>query len=360
MADATGAGGMSSLFQNPLFLEFLGNAGQSISAGQGAAPGLNQTVQRQIQSANTMKMLQSMLGTEGKLNMGGDGSLNIKSNLSDIEKVFSDRRSDIGGNYGSEVAMNAPGAESGNDSMLGGLLGNPQPGYLSNPDLAGLTGQDIMGIFAGAEGVRRHQDEMGLLQQRITALAMGKQDGLDTGFPIQVPGVGAVTTREWNALPPEMQRYAVYAHGAKLSGVEGIPDLMTFRSMEPTEQGKYIEMLKQDPEAKEVAKYISGPTPGEMGQREESKAEVEARGYIKSSDFVKDVGKLIDDNSRKIRSADDPEKVKRSLIFNRVSEVINAGRGNQYQQAELAEDGKTMVLFIEWPDGTRDKVQVGL
>lgn len=60
------ANGLSDLFQNKLFLQYLASAGGAISAGQPVGPALNQVTQQSITAQNFSKLLAKVLGEGGK------------------------------------------------------------------------------------------------------------------------------------------------------------------------------------------------------------------------------------------------------------------------------------------------------
>ncbi len=116
--------GISNLFQNKLFLQFLSNAGAAMSEGKPIGPALNQVTQQNISAQNFSQMLTKILGGGGKFSMDQKGmKMDIpQSALGEITKPSE--------GTGITNAMNRAGAQqlTGISSMTpmgGGSLPNP-------------------------------------------------------------------------------------------------------------------------------------------------------------------------------------------------------------------------------------------
>lgn len=74
--------------------------------------------------------------------------------------------------------------------------------------------------------------------------------------PLPHPEAGQLTLDQWKSLPDEERAYAAYVHGAKLQGGDAAkPERLTreyFEKMEPTEQVKTLEYMKDRPDLQDL------------------------------------------------------------------------------------------------------------
>ena len=155
-------GGLSSLLQNKMFLQFLMGAGQDISQGTGGT-NLGAAVQRNIQAQNADKKLKQFLA----MLLGPDGTKATLDNAGISLKIPKDSgmfSSILGGEGGPfKTDMSLSSGVSSTVPRTGGMYESGGRSNIANPfvgsqssspsDLAGLTPQDIYGALGGAMNI---------------------------------------------------------------------------------------------------------------------------------------------------------------------------------------------------------------
>ena len=379
-AGGGGEGGLTGLLQNKLFLQYLAGAGSDISAGRPIGNTVNAITQQNISAQNYMKVLQKMLG--GQMPEGGKLTMDTKGMKLDVPQSALSGGSFLGdnplgqpftGGTGSPSPTSSPSPTGISPSQYGTI--NPfvgsQSGNISASDLAGLTPQDIHGAFSGALAVENLKQKKAsdlvdaMYKGALTKKAM-EGDPLDKAFPIGVPGVGAVTIRQWKSLPKEDQEYAVYVHGAKNLGDKDIMSKAEWKMVEPTERERFTRAVMKDPKLMGAAKSLAaaGATRISLeGKLEEKKAMagIEAQNYFTSGKFVEDVGKHL--NSKDVQStlfqSDNPSKAKSKEAIKHIEGKI-VGGGGSIDSVSWDKDGKTMVWKVRWPSGDVKEVKYGV
>ena len=271
-ADLQGGGGLLSglgdLFKNKLFLQYLSSAGGAMSNGQPVGGALNNVTQQQIQNTNYVDMLSKILG--GK-NPGTSAKIDDKGLTINMA-----RETPVGvpgpdpGTTGIPKMMDSPMTPPVKSSNPAGVDVNPFVSGLPNfsaSELAGLTPE----LITQALGFKANQEQSALeaeykkkvmqqidsqIQQdrdqaEIAKIKAEKIDPLDELNPIEVPGIGQLTNRQWNALPKEEQLYSIYAKTKDPK--DRLLSRDEFRNMDPGAQEKFLRSLMKDPALKKFA-----------------------------------------------------------------------------------------------------------
>ena len=372
---------MENLLQNKMFLQYLAAAGQDIGSGNAIGTNVNQATQQNISAQNYMKILQKMLG--GQVPEGGKMVTDSKGMKLDIPHTALS-----GGFLTDDMSMTpdqslAPAASPAPASQPKGGIDFTNPfassqSEISPSDLAGLTTQDISGALSGAMSVEA------MKQKKVTDVAdmMYKQkmmsyydslidknkagEPLDQPFPIEVPGIGGVSIRQWNALTKDQQEYAGYVFKAKQLGDEDIMNEREFKLLEPTERENFLRAAMDDPDLMRAARGLarSGATRISLGEKLE---EVKAKAGLKGQTYFKDP-KWTNDLDKHISSEDvqnelfqleegdvkDTKKAEYKVEF--IENKITAG-GGSVQDVKWDDDGTTMIWTVKWPSGDVEEIR---
>lgn len=329
MADEVG-GGLGSLFQNKLFLQYLSGVGNSIAAGKGLAAGADPITQQNIQSQNMMKLLKTLLGPDGTKATFSNTGMNLT--VPKESAMFSGmlQGTEPGGIFegmapplGAPSPSPTPAPVSTPSTGGGSSVANPFAGGQSIPDisasdLAGLTTQDI----SSALGMKMRQDEISAerpykellmknIQSEIKARELKAINPEDMQFPIVVPSVGPVSLRQWNALPKDQQEYAAYVHSAQQIKGTKIKTKEEFDTLKPSERENFLRSAMKDPNlmaaaerlAKAGAMSISG-----TAEKERTVSQIKRESEILDPDFPQKVLTDLQKDQRVWRSTDEAEK----------------------------------------------------
>lgn len=273
-----------------LLAQMLMGGGSTMYQGKGltgaAAVGMQQMGAQSMR--NTLRKLLSGLPEGGKLAMTSGGPVGDNGgtvNLSLPMTSMADTPESVRGALApteSNIATPAKPAGGGglNDADLGNLLklilggGNaegrwPNPSSspldVSNADLVGLTPENVVQALHG----RQTQEELGLrgqnleLQRAQHALDIPykmaqiqhlmRGDTADQPFPVQVPGVGTVTNKQWAEIPQNDRAYALYVHTAKQLGPDAkIMSRNEWEMYTPTDHIKMLKQMQVDPSLLEM------------------------------------------------------------------------------------------------------------
>ncbi len=292
------SGGLSNLLQNKLFLQYLAGAGQDIGSGNAIGTNVNAITQQNIASQNYMKLLKKMLGPDETKGTFSNKGLTLSIPQSAIS---------TGGAF---LGENPLGIESTPSPVSNPKVGTASPfvgsqSDITASDLAGLSTADIGNVLSGAMSVEALKQKKvsdvidtiyKLQQMKKSEAEIGKierGDPLDQTFPIKDPFAGTVTNRQWNAMPDDEKRYAIYVHGANKTG-QSLMSKEGFESMKPTEQIRTLKAYMDNPKLFDAALKlkVAGSTKISLeGKVKEKEAlnEVERRDLVKKPDFAQKV-----------------------------------------------------------------------
>ena len=371
-----------NLFENKLFLQYLAGAGGDIAAGEPIGKNVNQITQQNIAAQNKaklnqtyMKMLKDILAGGGKVNL-------------DKDKTKIDMPSAMLGGTGSE--LNVLGGISGNTELAqegsalpGGsgvdwasILNPSSSPAISGADLAGLTPQDISQALSDAVGVetlkgKRVSDLADMIyreevdrpyKQALTEKAR-REGSLDEIFPVEVPNVGKVTQRQWNALPTKDKEYALFVNTSKKLGDEDILSKSEFENLEPSEREQFLRAAMKDPELMDAATELAraGRDVINIGERTGLVADVKAKKYFTDpKGLAQDVDKHVTSEevqSQLFQFAADPRQREIETIRAKERFITNKIIASGGTIVEQKLDGRTFVYTVKWPDGETTEVR---
>jgi len=286
--------------------------------------------------------------------------------------------------------------------MLGGGQVNPAAGFanLRPADLAGVSPEmlsqalqfkmqqeqlgkknimDVLGMMTDIQrnkALENYYNQLGEQGKssaeiaRIREERLAKGDTLDQEFPVQVPGVGKVTTRQWNALPKDTQDYAMYVNSVLPR--EKVLNPQEFKNLDPTVQEKFLRRAMEDPELMKAAKELreSGAIRITTGEKAEAAAAIkratsaeEAWAQLHNPTQLNAlVKKAVDDpvTANAIFAArDNPAemtRIKGRTVAGVIDNMVRAGGGRFVKDTVLSKDGKTLTYTIKWPNHPEPEV----
>jgi hypothetical protein len=410
------SGGLSSLFQNKLFLQYLAGFGADLSAAgadtsKGFQPtNVNAITQQNIQTQNAAKAMPKFLQMiKEALNPGSDASLNLsKKGVTAIYPGDSEMaKSFLGGEEYSLEGIPSLSMDSKIGKAPGGATTtNPfDSGQIdfSPSDLAGLTPQDLSSALSGALNIQGmvtqgKQYEEDLKDKRVQAsfdrMYKGKQiediesqikhretpklDPLDQPFAINALNKkGGTSLREWNSLTESEKNYQLYLYGSKKALDEGEPlTRQEFKNLDPPEQIKLFEYFKTHPKTYKLAKEYkqAGATQiniGEAVKKQEALDQLKSRQYFKSGEMNKDLNKYLEGDEvqrtlNAVRGKAGSEEYKqgrsRELVNIKAKFAVESitSRGGTILSSRWDKDKVTAVWKVQWSDGKTEEVKARL
>ena len=342
---------LNSLFSNKLFLQYLGAAGQDISAGEPIGKNVGAVTQQNIQA-------QSFAGLLGKvLKGGGDFKLDKdKFTLSGAPSFLSEGSAlgPIASNPPGEVTPSQPGTavDTSPTNLMSAFLnpsGSPL-GDISPSDLAGLTTQDIGNVLSlkfAKEEIER--------KKAVTAAGVPLVDA-KTQLALAQAKKAGIPTDQRTAAIKNYNFAQAQGYTGSFTDFKNATETTHKKDYDTAVEGGYsgsfhdwmLEMAK--------AGAIN------LGEVTARKAAVEDISAIK---YFTDPKGLSQDINKFINSND---------IQNQLIQVEGAERGRK--KAQLTEtfitskiasaggiitdsklEGRTFVWTVQWPDGTTSEVR---
>ena len=284
---------------------------------------LNAVTTKNIQAQNMLGLIKQALGPD---------NLNIKANNKGLTiNVPNDLSEQLAG-PGVEENQAARGAQAQAQAQAQPAAApsrRPNPfANITNADLAGLTTQDIMGVLAASQNqeqisqksytdlvnailqgrkidlderkdireAEEHQPNIDYKraltdQAKAAAENARKEDALDQTSPVRHPTLGTLTNRQFNSLPDDEKRYAIYVQGSK-NNIGGEPlSKQDFEDLKPTEQERLFKHFEKDPKLFKIAKeYKAVGAPKTVIDLSTKLAEKRAFGAVERENDARDPG----------------------------------------------------------------------
>lgn len=316
MANGTTQGGLSSLLNNKLLLQYLAAAGQDIGSGSQLGTNVNQVTNQAITAQNYAKLLRGLLSNGGKVSMDSE-NVSIKAPAKAFEPGATGQA--IEQNVGVPTSPTTPTRTADQNSLLSSLLlgggaENPSAsplgiGEIPASDLAGLTPKDISSAlqfkFAQEEmSQQKARDAVDRLYklsqisqgQAATEIAQSKElrawEELFRNAPLEVPGLGQLSLDTWEKLPTDVKAYSYYAFTATQAGEDVLSYNEFKQQADPSSLVQYYNLAKEDPEFKKFyfeAKK-AGATQISIGEKVETKKALSWVDF--QNNLAKDVSKF--------------------------------------------------------------------
>ena len=398
-------GGMSSLFQNKLFLQYLAGAGADLAAyggntDKGLQPNnVNAITNQSIQSQNMMKLLKTLLGPDGtKATFSNTGmNLTVPKESSMFSNILGS--GDEAFKTDQSLAPSSTPTPPPTNPNVGGGSSVANPFVISQPemnisasDLAGLTSQDIATVM----GMKQNQDQLKQQSYRDTVDAIYKQSqmqGSATAAPIENAYKDALTKKALADIENDKAIYQVPGSDVKLNAKDWIAYQKMSKESNPNEiklyeyaqkqgfKGSLVDFKNADmtTHQKDHAAAVASGYKGDIytwmlemakagainlgGKIEEKKAlsELEGQLYFNNPKWTEDINKHIsnfvtkdlwearDANGKLIEEKDRPLVIAKERV-KYIEGKIAAGSG-AIQSVTMDKDGKTMVWTVKWPSG---------
>jgi uncharacterized short protein YbdD (DUF466 family) len=204
-------------------------------------------------------------------------------------------------------------------------------------------------------------------------LARAKNAMSDTMFPVQVPGVGAVTHDQWKALPTDIRSYAAYVHQSKQANpTEPVMSFQDFKRIPGDTQLRYLEELMKDPSKMAAAKELrrAGAPVVNVNEKTEvadAMQDVKDRRYFTEpkGGLIDDVNKHMSDREVQMKLAEHApgsrehaiaaSKIREEFIEKKIKSVL--GKEGEIIGRRL--DGRDFVWTVKWPGGKTSEVRYG-
>ena len=335
---------LNSLFKDRTFLQYLLAAGADIGSGRPIGENVNAVTQQNISAKSQADLTKHYIKAIGGI-LGSGGKLSIDKD---------------------KFSVSGP-----SELLKGGGEAKPtEPFSVSQSELAGLGPQDISRALSGAIGVEQLRQQSMVNMLNMLNYFYGPED---RPFPVEVPGVGKVTLRQWRQLPQEEREYALFTHESKKLGSSDIMSRREFRMLDPTDREKFIRQAMKDPKLMEATKELAkaGATKITIGEKvAESKAMAGVKNqlYFSGPKWLDDVDKYInsEDVQRRMftkaeESGEDVDLVRAREIVKYIENKITAGtHGGKIQDVRLSDDGRVMIWTVKWPSGDVEEIKYAI
>lgn len=384
-------GGINNLLQNRLLLQYLSGAGAALSAGQPISTGLDPITQQVIGAKSKAdlqrKYLRDLLGGNvpegGKITMDDKGiSLNLP------KSALAGEGTDIGLGSLSTPPTTPTGTIPGQTATTQArqerlnvanpfVTSQPVQEDISVSELAGLTSQDVTQALQGALGAaafeqKKPQDIANLAykqtmirESQARIAKMLEPEVAERPFPIEVPGVGQVTLKEWNALTNDDKAYAGYVNEQKrLDPNEPIISKREWlKETSEDEKLAYGRGLLKHPEVAEILRRqkAAGATRISLGEKLKYKKEVDklkGQFYFSDPKWITDLDKHLTQSRirQKIHSSENSEDALALEKGNWINKRIIGG-GGKILGVKYSNGGKIAIWTVEWPSGDIGEVK---
>jgi len=383
------SGGLSSLLQNKLFLQYLAGAGQDLSEGKPIGTNVNKITQQNISAQNYAKLMDKALGSDDtKMTLSNKG-INLSIPTSELKGGSFLGDNPLSQNPVQNTTVQPITSTSTTPSQLGTV--NPfvgsQLGNLSASDLAGLSPQEISSVFSTAMNVENlkqkrisdiadslyKQKQMEHIDSQIRKEGREKIDPLEQEFPISVPGLGRVTNRQWSSLPDKDKQYALFVSKAKQLGDGDIMSKEEYgaylESMKPNERVQFLNELIKNPKLMSVEKSLrqAGATNISLDSKlTEKKAMSELSGqlYFNDPKWTGEIDKHMKEVDIQAKGKAGSQEFKDNYRKAKMKEKIGfiegkiVGGGGTIDK--VRKEGKIGIWTVKWPSGDTKEIKYAL
>lgn len=339
-----------------LMAMLLGGVADTVTEGR-TAP-LSKNINQYIGAKSQTSFLQRLLAGEiaGAKLTADDKGMSINIPKSEATKLMGE---------GGGLSATQPLSQSQNlQAPSYGVSANPfgqGQADLGNVSLAGLSSNDITNAF-GLMLQGRQLDQQtyrnvidAMYKQSLMDKYKAETKDLNTPFPVEVPGIGNVTTKQWNALPREDQEYALFVQVSKKLGDKDIMSKREWQMLEPTERERFLRSAMEDPELMSAAKELasSGAMRISIGEKVNTAlamSKISGEKYFNDPRWIDDIDKYLSSPSVQMSwfGAENETQEKAVAAAEYIENKITAGSG---KVVDIKWDGKTIVWKVRWPSG---------
>lgn len=353
--------GLSKLFQNKLFLQFLAGAGADIASGNPIGANVNAVTNQSIANQNYAKLLQKMLAGEvpegGKVTMDNKGlKLDVPSSALGTNKMTG---LDITGASAPNTLPATPNINTQqNLGMLSLLNPSSSPlGNLSPADLAGLTPE----MLSSAVSIKQSQESQ-QQNQMLNLIKLGQsQQQLDLDQQ-------QVNISAWKALNADdrtaaIQNYEYYVNQQKALELEA-KDFATWDKDTRTKfEKEYDRAYAEDNTIGSFHKWIRDLTALSGGldlyKEKLAAADVQENKNYFAKDLPKDIDKYLssDEVQNDLIKLEGATNVNRAKAEKTISYIEQQVVSKGATIKDVKRSGDTFIWTISWPDGTTQEVK---
>ena len=290
--------------QTRMLMYYLNAMGQGLAGPKHPMQRVGAVTEQQIKAESQMKLIQKLLDSGGTVKRGKAGGIDVSGDVSyfisdianeesiDKKNPFSGTMSELSKDEQTSFKGGVTGRVESQRSLMEQKFLNPSSSLpdISGADLIGLTPENISQAlqFKFMSEELEHKKLSDIMEMLAPT----------PGAPIELPGVGKLSLRQWQALPSKERSYAYYVFTEEQRGDKPLEyDEWASRIDEPTAKQLY-DIGKRDPEFAEwLTKYKeAGAIKIDIAGREvekglgKGKADVMSPGYAQSvkEDLMKD------------------------------------------------------------------------
>lgn len=354
VVDPNVGGGLGSLFQNKLFLQYLAGAGADIAAGKGLGPSVNAITQQNIQSQNMMKLMKQLLGPDGSKATISNAGMNLTIPPDQVSKSLLGNIDGVGFDPSNPAVQTpvipsaqVPAAPAAPVPTIGGGSAAPNPFAgssnldFSASDLAGLTTQDI----SAALGMKMQQT--GQAADNIYKSKL--MENIDS----------EIAARAGKDTSPEQVKLYQYAQSQGYKGSymdfkdSGVPSI--FKEYDKAmADPKFRAWLKETNESKATRISL-----GEKLSEMKAKSGLSGQLYFDDPKWTDDIDKQVkafDKDQAWLMPEGDRPLARNKLKARSIRDKVLAG-GGTILKAAVGKDG-IETWTVKWPSGDTKDIKI--
>ena len=241
---------MPNPLENKMLLYYINALGSGLMEKDDPMQAVAGVTQQQMATQNYMNLIKQMLaGGDAKFSTDGkkfklDGPSAL---LGDVSELSKEQKVPFAG-APSGTAMNVPGGQLGtSQDLLRQMFLNPSasPLDISGADLIGLTPENISQAlqlrFMGEALERKKLSDLRAMMVPTPAA------------PIETPGIGKLSLKQWSSLPTDDRSYYLYVASAKQRDEEAMNKEDWMASTDTNTRIQYLKALEKDEDLKSLA-----------------------------------------------------------------------------------------------------------
>ena len=308
----------TGIMDNPALWQYINSLGIGLMGKDSPMYGPAKMTQDAMSAKAYMDVIKKFLGGGGNLSEK-DGKLQYAG---DITKFVSPEDGQLSSTPANFTGSSAGTPQNTNVKPQGQSMPNPSrsPLDISSADLVGLTPEHI----SQALQFKFAKEEME--QKKLSELyKMMQPESVEPSAPIETPGIGKLSLKQWSSLPTEDRSYFLYAASARQRGEEVMDKDSWDASTDTNTKIQYLKALEEDSELKslamELARAGASSTSIDIAGREVAKGEGKGQANVMSPDYAQ--------RTRRVLSADKANWPSEELIQSFIAQ------GFTYEEAEV-------------------------
>jgi hypothetical protein len=302
---------MSNPLENNMVLYYLNALGSGLAGPDDPMQQVGAVTKQTIAAQSQMNLIKKFLSgggnlsqKEGKINYTGDVSAFLtgdeKSALGTVAP--SALTEDVGNLYKPKAAPGGGGMDA-SKLMLMNLLGggnalNPSDSSLdvSGADLVGLTPENI------TQALQLKLAKESLEQKKLSDIyKMIQTPQPGPAAPIETPGIGKLSLKQWSSLPTEDRSYYLYAASAKQKSEEVMSKEDWMAETDTSTRIQYLKELEKDKDLKALAIELSGGVKINLGEQAIQRGMGKDIAYVTGPKISQDILDDLDKDPERLR-----------------------------------------------------------